>query len=191
MKFVRLNSTSPRSLLTLNVHSLETHRCLRFWTRSPRQTRTIALGYTANVEQPGRVCFSGDWKAVCRANLWLRTADRVLIEVLQFPAPDFGALFDTVKDCDWSQYLPADAQFPVNGRSRLSQLTSVPAVQRSVKKAIVEGLQRTHHTTTLPKQVRSIRSKWHCWMMWPRSRWTRPERVCTNAAIENSTLKHR
>ena len=111
----------------------------------------LALGYTATVEQPGRVCFSGDWKAVCRANLWLRTADRVLIEVLQFPAPDFGALFDTVKDCDWSQYLPADAQFPVNGRSRLSQLTSVPAVQRSVKKAMVESLQRTHHTQTLPE----------------------------------------
>ncbi len=111
----------------------------------------LALGYTANVEQPGRVCFDGDWKAVCRANLWLRTADRVLIELLQFAAPDFGALFDTVKEFDWSQYLPADAQFPVNGRSRLSQLTSVPAVQRSVKKAIVESLQRTHHTQTLPE----------------------------------------
>ena len=111
----------------------------------------IALGYPANVDQPGRVCFNGDWAAVCRANLWLRTADRVLIEVMKFPAADFGALFDTVKEFDWSELLPADAQFPVNGKSRLSMLTSVPAVQRSVKKAMVESLLRTHRTTNLPE----------------------------------------
>lgn len=111
----------------------------------------LALGYNPNVEQPGRVCFEGDWLAVCRANLWLRTADRVLIEALKFSSPDFGALFDTVKDFDWSQLLPSDAQFPVNGRSRLSQLTSVPAVQRSVKKAMVESLLRTHGSSHLPE----------------------------------------
>jgi len=111
----------------------------------------IALGYEPHVEQPGRICFAGDWSAVCRANLWLRTADRVLIEILQFPAADFDALFDTVKDYDWSVFLPSDAQFPVNGRSRLSTLTSVPAVQRAVKKAIVESLMRSHRTTGLPE----------------------------------------
>ena len=111
----------------------------------------LALGYPAQVDQPGRVCFSGDWSTVCRANLWLRTADRVLIEVLKFPAPDFGALFDTVKEFDWSELLPVDAQFPVNGKSRLSMLTSIPAVQRSVKKAIVESLLRTHDATNLPE----------------------------------------
>jgi len=111
----------------------------------------IALGYPANVDQPGRVCFTGDWQAVCRANLWLRTADRVLIEVMKFPSPDFGALFDTVKEYDWSEFLPADAQFPVNGKSRLSMLTSVPAIQRSVKKAIVESLLRTHNASGLPE----------------------------------------
>jgi 23S rRNA G2445 N2-methylase RlmL len=111
----------------------------------------IALGYTPHVDQPGRVCFLGDWPDVCRANLWLRTADRVLIEVLKFPAPDFDALFDTVKGFDWSEFLPADAQFPVNAKSRLSLLTSIPAVQRSVKKAMVESLSRVHRTTTLPE----------------------------------------
>ena len=111
----------------------------------------IALGYDAHVDQPGRVCFAGDWLAVCRANLWLRTADRVLIEVLKFDSPDFEALFETVKAFDWSEYLPADAQFPVNGKSRLSTLTSVPAIQRSVKKAIVESLMRVHDTSHLPE----------------------------------------
>lgn len=111
----------------------------------------IALGVAAHVDQPGRVCFTGDWEMVCRANLWLRTADRVLIEVMQFPAADFEALFDTVKAFDWSEFLPSDAEFPVTGKSRLSTLTSVPAVQRSVKRAIVESLLRTHGTASLPE----------------------------------------
>ena len=110
----------------------------------------ISLGYPdAHVAQPGRIRFVGDWTAVCRANLWLRTADRVLIEVLSFDSPDFDALFDTVKDYDWSHFLPADAKFPVDGKSRRSLLTSVPAVQRTVKKAIVESLLREHATNTL------------------------------------------
>ncbi|MCP4095345.1 MAG: bifunctional 23S rRNA (guanine(2069)-N(7))-methyltransferase RlmK/23S rRNA (guanine(2445)-N(2))-methyltransferase RlmL [Planctomycetaceae bacterium] len=111
----------------------------------------IALGYTPSISQPGRVDFAGDWAAVCRTNLWLRTADRVLIEVQKFDAPDFDALFDTVKEFDWSQFIPADAAFPVIGRSRLSQLTSVPAVQRSVKRSIVESLLHYHDVNSLPE----------------------------------------
>ena len=109
----------------------------------------IALGYDAKVLTPGRIGFEGDWSAVCEANIWLRTADRVLIEVQRFDAPDFDALFDSVKAFDWSQYIPRDGQFPVIGRSRLSQLTSVPAVQRTVKKALVESLKAFHKTETL------------------------------------------
>ena len=109
----------------------------------------IALGYEAKVLTPGRIGFEGDWSAVCEANIWLRTADRVLIEVQRFDAPDFDALFDNVKAFDWSQYIPRDGQFPVIGRSRLSQLTSVPAVQRTVKKALVESLRAFHKTETL------------------------------------------
>ena len=111
----------------------------------------IALGYDARVLTPGRIGFEGDWTAVCEANIWLRTADRVLVEVQRFDAPDFDALFDTVKAFDWSQYIPLDGQFPVIGRSRLSQLTSVPAVQRTVKKALVESLRSFHKTETLPE----------------------------------------
>ena len=109
----------------------------------------IALGYEARVLTPGRIGFEGDWAAVCETNIWLRTADRVLLEVQRFDAPDFDALFETVKAFDWSQYIPADGQFPVIGRSRLSQLTSVPAVQRTVKKALVESLRNFHKTETL------------------------------------------
>lgn len=111
----------------------------------------IALGYDAKVAQPGRIEFDGTWADVCRTNLWLRTADRVLIKVLEFPAEDFDALFETVKDHDWSELIAADAAFPVTGRSRLSQLSSVPAVQRTVKKAIVESLKREHGNADLPE----------------------------------------
>ncbi len=111
----------------------------------------IALGFDAQVIQPGRIRFTGDWSAICQANLWLRTADRVMIEALNFPAADFDALFDTIKAFDFSQFLPVNAAFPVTGKSRLSQLTSVPAIQRTVKKALVESLQRFHQTETLPE----------------------------------------
>ncbi len=109
----------------------------------------VALGYSPKVSQPGRVAFEGDWSAVCRANLWLRTADRVLVEVQRFPAPDFEALFETIKAFDYSRFVPADAKFPVVGKTRLSKLTSLPAIQRATKKALVESLQHFHATKTL------------------------------------------
>lgn len=111
----------------------------------------IALGYEPKVISPGRIGFEGDWAAVCQTNVWLRTADRVLIQVQQFACPDFDALFESVKAFDWSKFIPAEGQFPVIGRSRLSQLTSVPAVQRSVKKALVECLKRFHGVRELPE----------------------------------------
>lgn len=112
----------------------------------------IALGFeNPKVATPGRIAFEGDWNSICTANLWLRTADRVLVEVMRFDSPDFDALFDTIKDFDWSEFLPGHAAFPVTGKSRNSQLTSVPAIQRTVKKALVESLLRTTGQTTLPE----------------------------------------
>ncbi|WP_075086130.1 bifunctional 23S rRNA (guanine(2069)-N(7))-methyltransferase RlmK/23S rRNA (guanine(2445)-N(2))-methyltransferase RlmL [Mariniblastus fucicola] len=111
----------------------------------------IAMGYDARGSQPGRVEFHGNWSDVCKTNQWLRTADRVLVKVIEFDSADFDSLFETVRDHDWSSTIPVDAQFPVTGRSRLSQLSSVPAVQRTVKKAIVESLQREHNTNELPE----------------------------------------
>ena len=99
-----------------------------------------ALGYDANVARPGRIAFAGGVEAVCRANLWLRSADRVLVELAAFPAEDFDALFDTVRSLPWEEWMAADAAIPVRGRSLKSQLSSVPACQRTVKKAIVERL---------------------------------------------------
>lgn len=110
-----------------------------------------ALGYEARIVRPGRIEFAGDWLAICRANLWLRSADRVLVQLAKFPAPDFDALFDTLGTLPWEDWIHRDAAIPVRGRSYKSQLTSVPAVQRTVKKAIVQRLLAKHSTAELPE----------------------------------------
>jgi putative N6-adenine-specific DNA methylase len=102
------------------------------------------LGYTGLRVVDGKVHFQGDERDIARCNLWLRSADRVLIRVGEFPAPDFDALFDQTKALPWSDLLPMDAKFPVAGRSVLSRLHAVPAIQGAVKKAIVESLKRTY-----------------------------------------------
>jgi 23S rRNA (guanine2445-N2)-methyltransferase / 23S rRNA (guanine2069-N7)-methyltransferase len=110
-----------------------------------------ALGYTARVTTPGRLQFPGDLSAICRTNLWLRAGERVLIQLASFSATDFGALFEGVAAIPWEQWLTRDAEFPVSGRSHHSQLSSVPACQKIVKKAIVERLLKAHNTGKLPE----------------------------------------
>ncbi|MBX3392353.1 MAG: bifunctional 23S rRNA (guanine(2069)-N(7))-methyltransferase RlmK/23S rRNA (guanine(2445)-N(2))-methyltransferase RlmL [Phycisphaeraceae bacterium] len=110
-----------------------------------------ALGYEPRIVSTGRVLFSGGIDAVARANINLRVADRVLLRAAHFDAPDFEALFEQTKAFPWERWIPKDAAFPVNGRSVKSRLTSVPAVQRTVKRAIVDRLMRGHRTTILPE----------------------------------------
>ncbi|GAB4386601.1 MAG: bifunctional 23S rRNA (guanine(2069)-N(7))-methyltransferase RlmK/23S rRNA (guanine(2445)-N(2))-methyltransferase RlmL [Phycisphaerales bacterium] len=111
-----------------------------------------ALGYEdARAFATGRVGFTGDVRAICCANLWLRSAERVLVRVGGFPARDFDALFEGVRSLPWERWMAEDAAFPVSGRSVRSALSSVPAVQRTTKKAIVERLMRAHGTTHLPE----------------------------------------
>ena len=102
------------------------------------------LGYTQQQVEDGRVTFIGGELAICRSNLWLRTADRVLVKVGQFPARDFGQLFDSTTALPWDYWLPVDAKFPVNAKSVRSLLHNVPSIQSVVKKAIVENLKRKY-----------------------------------------------
>jgi putative N6-adenine-specific DNA methylase len=104
------------------------------------------LGYDCEVEN-GKVIFEGDEKAIARANMWLRTADRIKILVGEFKAYSFDELFEKTKSLPWEDYLPEDAQFPVQGKSVKSKLYSVPDCQAIVKKAIVNKLQ-THYNRT-------------------------------------------
>lgn len=107
------------------------------------------LGYEAHVARPGRIEFRGDFSAVCRANLWLRSADRVLVQLAKFACADFDTLFDTARTLAWEEWISDDAGIPVRGRAHKSQLFSVPAIQRTVKKAIVERLGTQYRLTTL------------------------------------------
>lgn len=99
----------------------------------------------------GRVAFTGDAAVVAAANLWLRTAERVLLRLGSFTAHTFDELFEGVYAIPWEQVLPPDAQFPVKGSSLSSQLSSVPACQSIVKKAVVKRLLAGHKVTTLPE----------------------------------------
>ncbi|UXR79232.1 MULTISPECIES: class I SAM-dependent RNA methyltransferase [unclassified Staphylococcus] len=101
------------------------------------------LGYDTRVEN-GRIYFNGDAEAIVKANLWLRTADRVKLIVGQFKATTFDELFEKTKALPWHEIIPADGQFPVQGRSLKSVLHSVPDVQAITKKAIVEKLKSEH-----------------------------------------------
>ncbi|MCS7460200.1 class I SAM-dependent RNA methyltransferase [Paenibacillus doosanensis] len=104
------------------------------------------LGYDRVTVENGRVHFIADELAIARANLWLRTADRVLVVMGQFEARTFDELFEGTKALPWPDWIPEHAEFPVEGRSHKSQLSSVPACQGIVKKAIVESMKQRYHT---------------------------------------------
>lgn len=102
------------------------------------------LGYEPHQVDNGRVTFFGDAGAICRCNLWLRSADRVLLQLGSFEARDFGELFDQTTALPWSDWLTVNAAFPVRGKSVRSALHSVPDCQSIVKKAVVENLKKAY-----------------------------------------------
>ena len=99
----------------------------------------------------GRVRFRGDVLACAKANLRLRTGERVLLCLGSFPARDFDQLFEGVKALPLADYIPAEGQFPVKGYCLNSALSSVPACQRTVKKAAALALGRAYGMQTLPE----------------------------------------
>lgn len=77
---------------------------------------------------------------VARVNMWVRTGERVFVELMNFPARTFDELFDTVKDFPWEDFIPTDYAFHVNGYSRKSEIFGISAAQAICKKAIVQRL---------------------------------------------------
>ena len=101
------------------------------------------LGYDIERVEDGRVTFTGDADAVCRANIHLRTAERVLICVGRFKAYTYDELFERVKACNWEEYIPADGRFWVTKATSVnSKLFSPSDIQSIVKKAIVERMKQ-------------------------------------------------
>ncbi|MCX7749947.1 MAG: class I SAM-dependent RNA methyltransferase [Clostridia bacterium] len=99
------------------------------------------LGYEDQFVENGKVTFAADESAICRSNLWLRTADRVLLKIGEFKALSFEELFEGTKALPWDEWIPEDAEFPVEGKSVDSKLSSVPDCQAIVKKAVVEKMK--------------------------------------------------
>ena len=106
----------------------------------------IDLGYEIKEVEDGRVTFYGDAEAICRANIFLRTAERVLLKVGSFKALTFGELFEKTKALPWEEFIPKNGKFWVaKAASVKSKLFSPSDIQSIMKKAIVKRLQDRYH----------------------------------------------
>lgn len=106
----------------------------------------IDLGYDITEVSDGRVTFYGDEEALCRANIFLRTAERILIKVGSFHAETFEELFQGTKNLPWEEYIPVDGKFWVaKAGSVKSKLFSPSDIQSIMKKAMVERLKQVYN----------------------------------------------
>jgi putative N6-adenine-specific DNA methylase len=103
------------------------------------------LGYQDVKVENGRVTFFADESAIPKANLWLRTADRVFVKMGEFKVLTFEELFEKTKALPWEQWIPKDGKFPIyKAKSVKSKLFSLSDCQSIVKKAVVEKLKEKH-----------------------------------------------
>lgn len=112
----------------------------------------IDLGYEISEVEDGRVSFYGDADAICRANIFLRTAERVLLKVGNFKAVTFEELFDKTKALPWEEYIPKNGKFWVAKAASVgSKLFSPSDIQSIMKKAMVRRLQEKYHVEWFPE----------------------------------------
>ena len=110
------------------------------------------LGYEILRVEDGKVRFSADCLGIARANIFLRTTERILICVAEFKAESFDELFEKTKAVAWDRFVPADGKcWVTKANSVKSKLFSPSDIQSIVKKAIVEKLKRCYHTETIPE----------------------------------------
>jgi putative N6-adenine-specific DNA methylase len=102
------------------------------------------LGYEDQFVQDGKVTFAGDLDAICKGNIHLRTAERILLKIGEFEATTFDELFDRTTALPWENWIPRNAKFPVDGKSVRSTLFSVSDCQSIVKKAVAERLKKKY-----------------------------------------------
>lgn len=112
----------------------------------------IDLGYDITEVADGRVSFQGDADAVCRANICLRTAERILIKIGSFTATTYEELFQGTKALPLDEFIPKDGKFWVTKASTVkSALFSPSDIQRVMKKAMVEGMKEAYNTSIFPE----------------------------------------
>jgi len=124
-----------------------------FGVESVLKKEIDALGYDITEVTDGRVTFYGDEEALCRANISLRTAERVLIKAGSFRAESFEELFQGTREIPWEEYIPADGRFWVaKAASVKSKLFSPSDIQSIMKKAMVERLKGIYHVNWFPEE---------------------------------------
>ena len=110
------------------------------------------LGYEISQVEDGRVTFIGDEEAICRSNIFLRTTERVLLQVARFKATTFDELFENIKAIPWENYIPEDGKFWVAKASSIkSKLFSPSDIQSIIKKAMVERLKSIYEIDWFPE----------------------------------------
>lgn len=106
------------------------------------------LGYEIISVEDGKVTFEGDAEAICRANIFLRTAERVLLKVASFKATTYEELFEETKQIPWEEYFQVDSKFNVvKANSIKSQLFSPSDIQSIMKKAMVERMKSKYNVS--------------------------------------------
>lgn len=110
------------------------------------------LGYEIAQVEDGRVTFRGGMDAVCRANIFLRTAERILLKAGCFTAVTFEELFQKTKEIPWERYIPENGKFWVTKAASVkSRLFSPSDIQSVMKKAMVERMKSRYHTQWFPE----------------------------------------
>lgn len=109
------------------------------------------LGFENIKVENGKLIFPAEIKDIPKANIWLRTADRVLLKMGEFKALTFDELFEKTKALPWDEWIPEDGNFVVEGKSVSSKLFSISDSQRIVEKAIVEKLKTKYDVTWFEK----------------------------------------
>ena len=112
----------------------------------------LDLGYEISLVEDGRVTFIGDDEAICRANVFLRTAERVLLKAGSFKAETFEELFQGTRNIPWEDFIPEDGKFWVAKASSIkSKLFSPSDIQSIMNKAMVERLKNRYGVTWFPE----------------------------------------
>jgi putative N6-adenine-specific DNA methylase len=109
------------------------------------------LGYKDLKVENGKVTFTGTEKDIPKTNLWLRTADRVLVKLGEFKALSFDELFEKTKSLPWEEWITENGNFVVEGKSIDSKLFSISDCQRIVEKAVVEKLKTKYNSEWFEK----------------------------------------
>ena len=110
------------------------------------------LGYPILSVEDGKVTFEADAEGICRANIYLRTTERILLQTAKFKATTFDELFEGIKGIKWENFIPKDGKFWVSKATSVkSKLFSTTDIQSIVKKAMVEELKNVYHVDWFPE----------------------------------------